>query len=150
MTSRAGRSIIQPLARVAAVTVAALSLACASVAPAVWRPATEDPMVHAMAGAMEEQDRRLGAALREYTAAAHVDDDPYLWYKVGALSLRVGDVERAAAALARAAESPGAPLPWLRQAAAVQSLSGRPLEALKIHFRVLDARPGDPGSALAA
>lgn len=99
---------------------------------------------------MEEQNRRLSAALREYAAAARLDDSPYLWYKVGTLSLRVGDIERAASALAAATRGPDAPVSWLRQAAAVQSLSGRPREALKIHFRVLDALPGDHGSSLAA
>lgn len=129
--------------------MAAVCLSCGSGARTV-RPTREDPYVHAIAGAMEEQNRRLSAALREYAAAAHIEDSPYLWHKVGTLSLRVGDVERASSALAVAVHGPDAPIPWLRQAAAVHSLSGRPLEALKIHLRVLDAQPGDHGSALAA
>jgi len=148
MTSRTGFFMLQP--RIVFVALAAsVLLSCASTHRAV-RPAAEDPFVHAIAGAMEEQDRRLGAALREYGDAVSVDDDPYLWHKVGTLSLRVGDVEHAAFALARAVESPDAPLAWLRQAAAVQSLSGRSVDALKIHLRVLGARPGDHGSSLAA
>lgn len=106
--------------------------------------------MHAVLAAMEEQDRRLTAALREYEAAVQIDDEPYLWYRIGTLSLRLGNVERAATALARSVEHDDAPPSWLRQAAAVQGLAGRTRDALKIHLRILNAHPSDHHAALSA
>ncbi len=126
----------------------ALALACATSRPGAIAP--EDPYSRVVIGAMAERDRRFGEAFAEFEAAAQATDDPYLWHRAGTLALRMGDVHRAAAALARAATHPGAEVAWLRQAAAVHGLAGRPRDALKIHLRILEARPGDPAASVAA
>lgn len=111
----------------------------------------EDPYPHFIRGAMLEQQRQLGDAIREYMAALKADPEaPYLWFKVGTLSLRLGDIERAAWAYSRAIGDRDAPLEWLRQAAAVQSMAGRSNESLKTHMLILNRLPGDHASSIAA
>jgi tetratricopeptide (TPR) repeat protein len=100
---------------------------------------------------MLEQQRQLGAAIQEYMAALKADPEAsYLWFKVGTLSLRLGDIERAAWAYSRAIADQDAPLEWLKQAAAVQTMAGRSNESLRTHMLILARQPGNHRSSIAA
>jgi len=93
----------------------------------------------------------MDKAAKEYMAALRADiDASYVWFKVGSVSLRLGEIERAAWAFSKAIEKPDAPIKWMRQAAAVQSMAGRSDLALKTHLAVLGRRPGDEQSSLVA
>lgn len=100
---------------------------------------------------MYAQAGRPNAAYREYLKAAKSGiDDPYIWFRIGALALRMGDIERSAQAFGRAIKDAAPPVGWLRQTATVQGMAGMPRDALDTYGRILRLAPGDQHASLAA
>lgn len=120
----------------------------------VSRPSPDnetDPYVDFILGAMYDQARLPTSAYRAYLEAIRDGaDDPYLWFKIGMLSLRLGDLERSAEALERATRGENPPISWLRQASAVQRMAGHSDDALNSDLRILDLNPGDEIASLSA
>jgi len=110
-----------------------------------------DPYVHFILGAMYDQARLPTSAYRSYLESVrNGGDDPYLWFKIGMLSLRLGDLERSAQALSKATRGDKPPVAWLRQASAVQRMAGHSADALHSDLRILELHPGDEIASLSA
>ena len=110
-----------------------------------------DPYVNFILGAMYDQARLPTTAYRAYLEAVrNGGNDPYLWFKIGMLSLRLGDLERSAQALSKATSGENPPISWLRQASAVQRMAGHSNEALRSDIRILEINPGDEIASLSA